>query len=459
MSQEEELVPEQEAEPEYQMTSLFGQRKEARFSKEVLPPLPTRWSGENPESIKQLPHIINQNCVTCQTKTSLLHQAEEQKRKKLKHEQLMRQFHVTSYAVLLSVHKLHNRPRTVDPKQQPFKWQRLKQLLKSLKSAVVLERTDAAKALQCLRCTNTEVVSALYTTLQTDEDCVVKYEAAKALVTLGFWEEEEVLKLIQILKVSTGQILEDIVTTMRRSLRDRAMNPNQQRPEIKAKEKLVFVLTSFMITLRSKDMVPVQAAACLCYINSKDQDAISYIMSYLHDGDSYQKKQHRLNALDLLVAVGSEHIKMVGMHETVFEALKEKLWDDPVLAVRRRVALAVNLLDMKRTMWVDVEQQLAEHNAELRSRAVISLSVLGLPNNRVLQTLLEMSEVDSSQYVRFQIIRTFAKLHLNDVGVKRSLLNRQLGEGPLSREAYKAMKSLEYKSGDSEATLPSLKIN
>ncbi|XP_067860640.1 protein HEATR9-like isoform X3 [Heptranchias perlo] len=433
MSQEEELVPEQEAEPEYQMTSLFGQRKEARFSKEVLPPLPTRWSGENPESIKQLPHIINQNCVTCQTKTSLLHQAEEQKRKKLKHEQLMRQFHVTSYAVLLSVHKLHNRPRTVDPKQQPFKWQRLKQLLKSLKSAVVLERTDAAKALQCLRCTNTEVVSALYTTLQTDEDCVVKYEAAKALVTLGFWEEEEVLKLIQILKVSTGQILEDIVTTMRRSLRDRAMNPNQQRPEIKAKEKLVFVLTSFMITLRSKDMVPVQAAACLCYINSKDQDAISYIMSYLHDGDSYQKKQalevvlrflriyepftiqvlldqlrsshvykHRLNALDLLVAVGSEHIKMVGMHETVFEALKEKLWDDPVLAVRRRVALAVNLLDMKRTMWVDVEQQLAEHNAELRSRAVISLSVLGLPNNRVLQTLLEMSEVDSSQYVRFQ---------------------------------------------------------
>ncbi|XP_060700816.1 protein HEATR9-like [Hemiscyllium ocellatum] len=121
------------------------------------------------------------------------------------------------------------------------------------------------------------------------------------------------------------------------------------------------------------------------------------------------------------------------MYQAVLEALKQKLWDDPVLAVRRRAGLIVNLLDMKITVWKDMEQQLKDDDAEVRGSAVISLGVLGLPHNRVLQLLLDMVEIDLSQYVRFQIIRTFAQLRLNDPRVKRSLLNRQLGEGPLAR--------------------------
>ncbi|GCB62398.1 hypothetical protein scyTo_0013058, partial [Scyliorhinus torazame] len=300
--------------------------------------------------------------------------------------------------------------------------------------------------------------------LLTDEDCVVKYEAAKALVTLGCWEEEVVLKLIQVMNESTGKLLEDIIITLRMSLYEWANGPIRLRPTIKAKEKLIFLLRSFITTLRSKDLIPVQATACLCYLNRNDEEAIDYIISYLHDGTTYQKKQaleivlrhlaihepfsiqavlkqlqtspvykHRLKALDLLAFVGPLHITETGMHEAVFEALKEKLWDDPVMAVRRRAAIVVNMLKMKMALWMEMEQQLEDNDAEVRGKAVNSLSVLGLPNNRVLQLLLEMVEVDLSQFVRFQIIRAFARLHLNSEHVKRSLLNRQLGEGPLAR--------------------------
>ncbi|XP_043570503.1 protein HEATR9-like isoform X4 [Chiloscyllium plagiosum] len=400
MNEDKESLLGPTAASEYQMISLFEKETKSSYFKEVLPPQPTRWSKENPESIKPQPHIINQVAVTCQIKISRKQKAEEQKKRKIKHERYMQQFRKTTYAILLSVSKPQDKPRAVHPEKDPLKWQRLTHLIKSLSSPVPLERRDAAKILQCLRSNNQEVVSALYTA----------------------------------------------------------------RSEIKAKEKLVFMLRSFMTTLRSKDMVPVNATACLCYLNKNDEEAIDYIMSYLQDGTSYQKEQalevvvrflrinkqyqiqslleqlrtspvykHRLKALDLLAFVGLSHITKAGMYQAVLEALKQKLWDDPVLAVRRRAGLVVNLLDMKMTVWKDMEQQLKDDDAEVRGSAIMSLGVLGLPNNRVLQLLLDMVEVDLSQYVRFQIIRTFAQLRLNDPRVKRSLLNRQLGEGPLAR--------------------------
>ncbi|GCC31547.1 hypothetical protein chiPu_0010006 [Chiloscyllium punctatum] len=460
--------------------SVQGENRTTGLILLVLPPQPTRWSKENPGSIKPQPHIINQVAVTCQIKISRKQKAEEQKKRKIKHERYMQQFRKTTYAILLSVSKPQDKPRAVHPEKDPLKWQRLMHLIKSLSSPVPLERRDAAKAsptfstLQCLQSNNQEVVSALYTTLLRDDDSVVRNEAAKALVILGYWKEEVVLRLIQVIKESTGKLLEDMMIDLRNSLWDWATQSLDQRSEIKAKEKLVFMLRSFMTTVRSKDMVPVNATACLCYLNKNDEEAIDYIMSYLQGGTSYQKEQalevvvrflrinkqyqiqslleqfrtspvykHRLKALDLLAFVGLSNITKAGMYQAVLEALKQKLWDDPVLAVRRRAGLVVNLLDMKMTVWKDMEQQLKDDDAEVRGSAVISLGVLGLPNNKVLQLLLDMVEVDLSQYVRFQIIRTFAQLHLNDPRVKRSLLNRQLGEGPLAREAQKAMRILE----------------
>lgn len=44
-----------------------------------------------------------------------------------------------------------------------------------------------------------------------------------------------------------------------------------------------------MTTPHSNDMIPVHAAASLCYINRNDQNAIEYIMSYLYAGHTYQK--------------------------------------------------------------------------------------------------------------------------------------------------------------------------
>ncbi|XP_032899868.1 protein HEATR9-like [Amblyraja radiata] len=515
----------------------FGLKREQLINSERPIGLQTQeigWTSEDPESILDQAHLISQDTVVYMTLSELRREEEKLRKRKLKHKFLMHQFRVTTFAVLLSVQKVQNKPKEIDPSTHPLQWERLKELLKSLSSSIVLERKDAVKALNYLNCNNKEIISALHNTvrihicnlhliyrlsskgdwrLQTDKDCAVQCETMKALVTLGecskyrtavplnipltaiqllatpawagYWDEDLITKFVDHLSWSSGTHLEELIVILRGTLRDLSLAPDHQNLEFKAKEKLHLLLTALMTAPHSKDMIPVHAAASLCYLNRNDQDATEYIMSYLYDGHTYQTNlaldvvirylgiyktfpiqvvlkqiqtsriyKHRLEALDLLVVVGTRRIMEANMYHTVANVLMKKLWEDPVVAVSRRAAMIVNMLGMKRGVWDDVEEQLEDNDALARGRAVISLGILGLPNRKVLNTLLEMLESDISQYVRFQIMRTFAKLHLKDDQVKLSLMNRQLGGGPLAREADRQMKILEKSSSNQKMTLP-----
>ena len=59
--------------------------------------------------------------------------------------------------------------------------------------------------------------------------------------------------------------------------------------------------------------------------------------------------------------------------------------------------------------------------------------VLGMRSDRTVRQLLEMLELDSCEYVRLQVIRTFATLGLTNIKVMRSLRERERQEGPLAR--------------------------
>lgn len=488
MNEEEELMPGSTIDPKYKMISLFEKKVKPKPSMEVIPLPPTRWTSEDPESILDQAHLISQDTVVYMTPNELRREEEKLRKRKLKHKYLMHQFRVTTFAVLLSVQRVQNKPKEIDPSTQPLQWERLKDLLKSLSSSIVLERKDAVKALNYLNCNNKEIISALHNTLQTDKDCAVQCETMKALVTLGYWDEDLITKFVDHLSWSSGTHLEELIVILRDTLRDLSLAPDHQNLEFKAKEKLHLLLTTLMTTPHSNDMIPVHAAASLCYINRNDQNAIEYIMSYLYAGHTYQKNlaldvvirylriyktfiiqvllkqiqtsriyKHRLEALDLLVVVGTQRIVEANMYHAVASVLMKKLWEDPVVAVSRRAAMIVNMLGMKRGVWDDVEEQLEDNDALSRGRAVISMGILGLPNRKVLNTLLEMLESDISQYVRFQIMRTFAKLHLKDDQVKLSLMNRQLGGGPLAREADRIMKNLEKNYSNQEMTVPAQK--
>ncbi|XP_069785495.1 protein HEATR9-like [Narcine bancroftii] len=131
------------SEPHCHQVSTTSKSLEATLI--VIPPLPNRWSGEDPESISQQPHLVSQDNVIYQTRGSMKQQAEERRKQKLRHKYYMHQFHAAAYAVLLSVQKIHKKPKEIDADIHPLKWQRLQDLIKSLSSSIVLERKDAVK--------------------------------------------------------------------------------------------------------------------------------------------------------------------------------------------------------------------------------------------------------------------------------------------------------------------------
>ena len=59
--------------------------------------------------------------------------------------------------------------------------------------------------------------------------------------------------------------------------------------------------------------------------------------------------------------------------------------------------------------------------------------VLGMKADRIIRQLLEMLDLDSCEYVRLQVIRTFATLGLTSIKIMRALRERERAEGPLAR--------------------------
>uniref|UniRef100_V9KYY5 Condensin complex subunit 1 C-terminal domain-containing protein n=1 Tax=Callorhinchus milii TaxID=7868 RepID=V9KYY5_CALMI len=279
------------------------------------------------------------------------------------------------------------------------------------------------------------------------------------------------MELIKYVRKDT-QIQDDVISNFEDALKRWSMTTRRLRPALSAVRNMVEAFTQIVTTPHADPRIPMKAATCLCYLDSTDQVGIDKLFTYLHDKDSYTKKhaleilakhlkmydqviiqatidllctapvyKHRLVALETLINIGLEGINENNMTEQIFQTLREKLWNEPHLVVRQRVAMTVNYLRMKRKMWEVVEKQLGHKDEENRSQAVISLGVLGVGSTRMLRTLLEMTEIDPSDQVQFQIIRTFARLHLNDIRVKRNLCNRQQRAGPLGREASKALKN------------------
>ncbi|KAL8163276.1 UNVERIFIED_CONTAM: hypothetical protein K2H54_016597 [Gekko kuhli] len=98
---------------------------------------------------------------------------------------------------------------------------------------------------------------------------------------------------------------------------------------------------------------------------------------------------------------------------------------------------------MKKRVWDIVEKQLKEENEEARRKAVISLGVLGFRHKNVFFTLLEMLDLDTSEEVRIQVIRTFSTLGMNNIHVRKSLKHKAQTDGTLARECAKALKILD----------------
>ncbi|CAG2195147.1 unnamed protein product [Mytilus edulis] len=175
-------------------------------------------------------------------------------------------------------------------------------------------------------------------------------------------------------------------------------------------------------------------------LNVTDNDIVQSTFKMLSKSSVWK---HRCLAAELLITLGQIHVFAETKEEDVYTILERRLWDDPTVDVRLSSAKALAALGMFSKACEKTEKNLEDPDEDTRSQAVISVGTLGMKNERIIRILLEMLELDSSDYVRLMVVRTFVTLKLIDKRVMRALRERERAEGPLSRESKKAIKALE----------------
>ncbi|XP_074647936.1 uncharacterized protein LOC141903632 isoform X2 [Tubulanus polymorphus] len=389
------------------------------------------------------------------------------------------------------------KPRSGALQHSGLKWERIKHLVHSgLMSERPDERIDAAIQLGKLRCPDTMVLYQLRSNLKTDPVHRVRYEAAKSLVLLGSWDED-VMKLVVCQlgqRKNTEEIKLDLVTTIYNGYNIQYMDK-----KIKHFDILLKILNHFTKSPGPDNKLALESAICLGKLCVADVDAKKRLYDTVlsSSADTHTKAnaldvlvrqmnchepgivnavldqlcsspvwKYRHNAAKLIITLGSRYVLQENPSLTfdeVFERLEWRLWDDLNKLVRLEVAKAITALGMFNKACERAEKNLEDADDDKRAQAVISIGTLGIKRERVVRLLLEMLELDSSEYVRLQIVRTFGMLQLYDKRVLRSLKDRDRGadNGKISREAKKSLKAILHPNGETTKTtaVPKIKVS
>ncbi|XP_061175162.1 uncharacterized protein LOC133184218 isoform X2 [Saccostrea echinata] len=365
------------------------------------------------------------------------------------------------------------KPKSRNREYSGLKWERVKTLVHTnLVSKRPDERIDAAKHLGLLRCGDAMVFYGLKERMKMDEDDRVRYEAAKSLILVGCWEDDVQQVILKYLVIGNVDIRLDLIKTMIDGKNVQYVNKKTNTfPE------LVKVLSHFCSNPAANDPIALEAAVLLgrlCVdddnaraelkrslesttsdthkkaksleilvkqLNCTDQDIVLSILDMIKS--SYVWK-YRVLATELLITLGVKNVcQDPEVVEKVYKILERRLWDDPTIEVRVASAKALTALGMFRRACDTIEKRLEDTDEDARSQAVISVGTLGMKNEKITRLLLEMLELDSSDYVRLMVVRTFVTLNSTEKRVIRALRERERAEGALGREAKKAVVTLE----------------
>ncbi|XP_042821903.1 protein HEATR9 isoform X1 [Panthera tigris] len=352
-----------------------------------------------------------------------------------------------------------------DPAGDPLKWQRLKELTKSLESPREPEQFYAAQALGCLGVSEQFVMEALWQVAQTGSE-KVKSEACRSLALLGCLNKHVIQVLITQLKGQNEEERMDSLTRLRVALNSQAAVPKDKvtgrrvsnwgkRTQVGDEEKLVPVLQ--MLIKKSSNEAAVEAALCLGFLRPCSKIAQEFLLQCLSQGSKTQRMkalrmlvkmmhvhsatviraildqlcsssvlEHRFEATQMLKTIGLEKIQAQGLEGFTFDLLWRKTYNEPFLAMRKAVAETVEELKMKPTMMNLVEAQLMNSNATARQEAVISLGVLGIHKPQVFHLLLDMLDAEKSQAVKNSLQETLTLLASTDPWIQNKLKNKVL---------------------------------
>lgn len=363
------------------------------------------------------------------------------------------------------------KPKNKNREYSGLKWERVKTLVhNNLVSERAEERIDAAKHLGLLRCGDTMVFYALKDRMKGDEDKRVRYEAAKSLILIGCWEEDVQMVIIKYLAIGNTEIRLDLIRTM-----IDGRNVQYVNKSLSTFPELVKMLSHFCRNPDPDDQIALDAAILLgklCVadnnaknklklslehntdthvkaksleilvrqLNCTDSDIVNSIKDMLHKSFVWK---HRALAAELLIVLGPKHVLKIAEVDQLYEILERRLWDEPIKEVRVAAAKALTALGLFGKACEKIEKRLENPEEDVRAQAVIAVGTLGIKNEKTTRMLLEMFELEASDYVRLMIVRTFVVLNSTDKRVLRALKEKEKIDGPLAREAKKALKTLE----------------
>ncbi|EDO33579.1 predicted protein [Nematostella vectensis] len=170
--------------------------------------------------------------------------------------------------------------------------------------------------------------------------------------------------------------------------------------------------------------------------NCKDHVVLDALLQQM--SSSYNWK-HRLEAAELLIFIGSRDVFKVMSEDEVFDVLEKLLWDHANKELRLKISEALAAMGLRQRACALALRRLEDPKEEVRGRAVISLATLGMKGTKEMKALLDLLELDTSVYVRIQVVRAFSHLGWNDPRIIRSLRERERGEGTLAIEAERAL--------------------
>ncbi|XP_010383491.1 protein HEATR9 isoform X2 [Rhinopithecus roxellana] len=434
-----------------------------QMPKEEFPPSPECWR-QHPSKPNSVPYCYFKKPEIYTHWHDLYDQREEREAEKMLrkmrddhryikegHQTHIQMFHLPMSKLTI---KSEMRSRPLEPTWDPLKWQRLRELTKSLESPREDEQFYAAQALGCLRISDKFVMKALQQVAQTGPE-KVKYEAYRTLAILGCLNKHVIRALIkQLREKNEGQRMETL-TGLRMALNSWAAVSKDKRTQVGDEGKLVPVLQTLI--KKSSSEASLEAALCLGFLRPRSNMVQEFLLQCLCQGLKTQQMkalrmlvkvmhvhsapviraildqlcsssvlEDRFEATQMLKTIGLEQIQAQGLEELTFNLLRKKTHNEPFLAVRQAVAQTVEELKLKPMMMNLVEAQLMNPDATARQEAVISLGVLGIRSPQVFHLLLDLLDAENHQAVKKSLQETLILCASIDPWIQNKLKNKVL---------------------------------
>ncbi|XP_058301428.1 protein HEATR9 isoform X2 [Hylobates moloch] len=434
-----------------------------QMPKEEFPPSPECWR-QHPSKPNSVPYCYFKKPEISTHWHDLYDQREEWEAEKMLrkmrddcryikevHQTHIKMFHLPMSKLTI---KSEMRSRPLESTQDPLKWQRLRELTKSLESPREDEQFYAAQALGCLRISDKFVMEALQQVAQTGPE-KVKYEAYRTLAILGCLNKHVIQALIKQLKEKNEGKRMETLTGLRMALNSWAAVSKDKRTQVGDEGKLVPVLQTLI--KKSSSEASLEAALCLGFLRPCSNMVQEFLLQCLCQGLKTQRMkalrmlvkvmhvhsapviraildqlcsssvlEDRFEATQMLKTIGLEQIQAQGLEELTFNLLRRKTHNEPFLAVRQAVAQTVEELKLKPTMMNLVEAQLMNPDATARQEAVISLGVLGIRSPQVFHLLLDLLDAENHQAVKKSLQETLILCASIDPWIQNKLKNKVL---------------------------------